>query len=283
MRNIGTILIRSLEQRWQKYLRELRGCKRNTSEKAVHDLRVATRRLISTLTLIELVHPDKRVARIRKRPKRLFDALSPLRDTQVQLLAIEPQVKEFPDLATLVTILRVRERTLMRSLKKRIKKVGTKEMSRDIRVLKRDLKKRFAGASARQVGMKVIEGAAAAAFSKAAFMREKIVPARTGTIHRHRIAFKKFRYSMEAMLPLLPSVSKTHLKAMDTYQTTLGKIQDAEVMEQLVNRFLSTKPLAVRRRLARFRRALAEQKKSLTRQFPGNMRAFNRFWQPVQH
>ncbi len=283
MRNIGTILIRSLEQRWQKYLRELRRCKKNFSEKAVHDLRVATRRLISTLTLIELVHPDKRIGRIRKRLKRLFDALSPLRDTQVQLLAIEPQIKEYPELATLVTTLRLRERKLMRSLKKRIRKVETKEMSRNNLVLKRDLRKRFSKSSPRRVGMAVVQGAAAAAFSKAAFMQEKIIPSRAATIHRHRIAFKKFRYSMEAMLPLLPSVSKAHLKAMDAYQTSLGKIQDAEVMERLVGKFLAAKPLAIKRRLSPFRKGLIAEKRRLTRDYLTKARAFNRFWKPVQH
>lgn len=283
MRNIATILARSLEQRWQKYSSELRRCKQNTSEEAVHDLRVATRRLIATLMLVERVHPDRRVGRIRKRLKRLFDSLSPLRDTQVQRLTIEPRTREYPDLATLATIVRVREHTLMRSLKKRIRSVETNEMRRDLHVLKRDLGRRFASPSARRVGMMVVQGAAAAAFAKAAFLREKIVPTRAATLHRHRIAFKKFRYSVEAMLPLLPSITKAHLKAMDAYQTSLGNIQDAEVMERLVERFLATKPPAVKRRLVPFRRQLAAEKKRLTREYLRRARAFSKFWNSVQH
>jgi len=260
---LGHVLIDSLEQRWRKYLKELRRSKRTFSEEAIHDLRVATRRLISTLMMIELLIPDERVERMRRRLKRLFDACSPLRDTQVQLLALQPQVATYPELETLLTMLKVRERNLIRTIGKKARKVATAKWSRTIRWLKQALREQFSHPKMHEAAMTVVLGAAARAFATAVFFKERVVGTQPRTIHRARIAFKKFRYTMEALAPLLPQLGKEQLKAMDTYQTRMGVIQDAEVLSALVQGFANGRGAAFRRRLAPFRAELRRQKREL--------------------
>lgn len=47
-----TILLEALETRWKKFRAEVKTCRRDFSEKAVHDLRVATRRLLAVFDLL---------------------------------------------------------------------------------------------------------------------------------------------------------------------------------------------------------------------------------------
>jgi CHAD domain-containing protein len=54
-------------------------------------------------------------------------------------------------------------------------------------------------------------------------------PDRTATIHRVRVAFKKFRYMAECIQPTLPNFPETQLKNMQNYQTLMGDIHDVEV------------------------------------------------------
>lgn len=260
---IGTILINSLEQRWRKYLKELRRCKRVFSEEAVHDVRVATRRLISTLMIIEIVYPDRNVRKIERRLKRLFDSMSPLRDTQVQLLTLQEKVIEYPELETLQTVLKVRERNLMNSISRRISKIDTLSMGRSLRGLKEGLRRHFSRPMMGEIGWNAVLGSALGRFNAAVWAKERILPSRPATIHRARIAFKKFRYTLEAIAPMLPAADKRILKAMDEYQTRMGNIQDARVLANLVIRFAQQRPPALRRRLAGFRRELVARQKEL--------------------
>jgi len=57
------------------------------------------------------------------------------------------------------------------------------------------------------------------------------------SIHRLRVAFKKFRYTVEVVQPLLDQMGKTELKALNAYQTAMGEIQDAEVLLASIRSF----------------------------------------------
>ncbi|MBX2990664.1 MAG: CHAD domain-containing protein [Bacteroidetes bacterium] len=260
---IGTILIDSLEQRWRKYLNELRRCKRAFSEEAVHDVRVATRRLISTLLIIRIVYPDRNMRKIERRLKRLFDSMSPLRDAQVQLLSLQEKVMDYPELETLLTVLKVRERNLMDSISRRISTIDTISMGRSFRGLKEGLRRHFSRPMMGEICWNAVLGAALGRFNAAVWGKEHSIPSRPATIHRARIAFKKFRYTLEAIAPMLPAADKRMLKAMDEYQTRMGSIQDARILNDLVARFTQQRPPALRRELAGLRRELLARKKEL--------------------
>jgi CHAD domain-containing protein len=280
---LAAILIDSLAQRWRKYLKELRRCKRSFSEESVHDLRVATRRLISTLLIIEILCPDQRVRVLERRLKKLFDALSPLRDTQVQMMTLEKKVAQYPELETLMTILKVRERTLMAKIAVKIMKIDTGMLSRAVSAIKSVVRKHFARPMMQKVGMNAVLGAAAGKFVTAASFKDDVVATQPRTIHRARIAFKKLRYTLEALLPLLPTMNKARLKAMDTYQTRMGNIQDVEVLSAMVHNFAAKRTLASRRKLSAFRRELLQQKRALIADYTAVADELYKFWKLPQH
>ena len=277
--DLCTMLIDSLEQRWRKYLKELRLCKKTTPEESVHNVRVATRRLIATLAIIELVLPCERVRRMRGGLKRLFDSFSLLRDTQVQLMMLERDSIEHPELETLLTVLRIRERNLTKTVTDRVKRIETSLLSRTVRAVKTALRLHFSRPIMRETGMAAVMGVIASRFMRAALCKVQVIATQTKTMHRARIAFKKFRYTVEAILPLFPELTSEQLKAMDAYQTRLGNVQDAETLQVVVRRFAQKRNLSSRKKLSAYQRELVLRKRELVTTYMQSADEVYRFWQ----
>lgn len=276
--DIASLVITSLDQRWRKYLKELRRCRNRCSEESVHDLRVATRRLISTLMIVGILLPDSRVQKLQRRLKRLFDAMSPLRDTQVQLLALEKKVGKVPELETLITILKLRERAQMRRIGKRVAKIDAASLGAMLRRIKKKLQTISASRLKKNVSLTAALGEAAEGFIAIAALRERLRISQPRTVHRMRVAFKKFRYKVEALQPFLRKVTARQLKAMDKFQTRMGAIQDIEVLSNTVQRFMTQRVAAARSPLARYYRELRAQKQQLIRAFIQSSREINSYW-----
>ena len=60
--------------------------------------------------------------------------------------------------------------------------------------------------------------------------RQRVDPSNPRTIHRMRIALKKFRYTVEIVHALVPNFPEENFKTMHAYQDMMGNIQDAEVL-----------------------------------------------------
>jgi CHAD domain-containing protein len=70
----------------------------------------------------------------------------------------------------------------------------------------------------------------------------KVDPAHPVTIHRLRIAFKRFRYMVESIHPALEGFPEDTLKRMHDYQTSMGEIQDMEAALRELAEFEKTAP-----------------------------------------
>jgi len=77
------ILIRALDTRWRRLRKEWDRTRSKYSKDAVHDLRVAARRLIAVLDTLRSLVDDPEIEECRRRVKKSLGALSPLRDVQV--------------------------------------------------------------------------------------------------------------------------------------------------------------------------------------------------------
>ena len=77
--NVQTLLLDSLNTRWGKYKAELKTCRREFSEEAVHDFRVAARRLLAFLDLLRMMFQDRGIKKTRRVLKDQLDALDDLR------------------------------------------------------------------------------------------------------------------------------------------------------------------------------------------------------------
>lgn len=234
---IEVLLARSLYERCGRYLMVLRRTRKNPSEKLVHDLRVATRRLISTIDLISTVLSDSRLQAVRTELKHGLKRFNPLRDVQVQLLTVEQMLPTHPTLEPFHTILLLRERRLIKEITKHIARVPAERMEKDVRAAGKQLRSLFRAPAVHEVAFAAVVGAATIAFARVVERRSCIDVRNPEAIHRLRIAFKKVRYTLEALQPVFPAVTQEQLKKMNEYQQLMGDVQDLEVLRVSVSAY----------------------------------------------
>ncbi len=233
--SVGPFLADTLRRRWELYRKQLRVCKRHFSERTVHDLRVASRRLIAQLVMLECVGLGRTCERARRVLKRRLRALGELRDVHVQRLFFEQQVTRFPEIALLHDYLRRREKKLERAAAARVKGFKTRKVRKSLLALEDRLTRR---SGREDLLLARVTRATAAAFADVVRRRQAIDPAKPNTIHRTRIAFKKFRYMLESLSPQFTGLSKRDLRELAYYQRRMGILQDLEVLQQFLSCFV---------------------------------------------
>jgi CHAD domain-containing protein len=231
--NAQALLLDSLTSRWDRYKTELKNCRDDFSEEAVHDFRVAARRLLTSLDLLRVVIRGAKIKKTRRILKDQLDNLDELRDAQVMLADISENIREYPSLQPFEEYLQRRERKLMRAARKEIKSLKIGELAKRMRKLAETV------AKSQPDGLDPLP-AVEEAYSGVIQRYGKIDPAQPVTIHRLRIAFKKFRYMVESIHPILEGFPKDYLKRMHEYQTSMGEIQDMEAALQELAEFEKT-------------------------------------------
>jgi len=260
-------LATAVRKRWKCYRRELKGCQKKFSEKGVHQFRVETRRLLSLIELLAPFLPVARVNKIRVCLKRHLDTFDNLRDAHVQLSLTRKWCNRFAEASALEEYLKKREKRVHRQTLKDVKRLKTKPLARLINACRKDLKDLMASARTpllRYSGTAtaghsrssslatrfppaapgaLLLGAVGSAFQHTSDLRARIDPAKTKTIHRTRVAFKRFRYMVETLSAFLPIASPGRLASMRRYQTLMGDVQDLEVLMQSFENFVRKKKL----------------------------------------
>jgi len=278
---MGPILARTLETRWACYREQLRRCQRKFSEDAVHELRVATRRLIALFTLLGCIVPSTELEKAQRLLKRRRTALGELRDAQVQRVFIESKTAAFPELLLLRRWLRRHERWLARSAAGIVKRCKTRKLERWI---VRMIEKLSAGAGSCRTQTRLanmVLRATARAYTDAVERRNEIDLADLRTIHQTRVAFKRFRYKVEVLSPELTGLSKRQLRALAYYQRKMGIIQDLEVMQAGLKRYLRRNP-EHERLFRRFGRYLQQRRARALRSFLKSADRLYGFWPPAR-
>jgi CHAD domain-containing protein len=226
----------ALKKQWRRYRKRLKRCQNNFSETAVHDSRVETRRLLSLLELLGDFLPPARLKKIRRALKEHLDTFDELRDAQVQLRAVNQLQPAFPAARPFAVWLRERETHFTRKTRRRIKTVESRRLAKSLAACREKLAAQAKACSETAANARLL-GSANLAFRHTCWLRARINPRDTATIHRTRVAFKRFRYMVEALAAHLPGANRRVLKAMHDYQALMGEIQDAEVLFQTLEQF----------------------------------------------
>ena len=232
--NSGTsLLIDTLEKRWQNYRGELKRCRKEPSEEAIHDLRVATRRLLALVDMLRALVPHPRLGKLRSALKNQLDSLDDLRDTQVMLVEVSETLGELPELALFQDYLTKREKRLLRSTAKNIKSFSIASVRKRLDSTRKDLLKIEEQNDQEMELLQIVDEA----YGITVRRYRNIEPAHPETIHRVRVAFKKFRYMIELVHPLISNFPDDNFKSMHDYQGLMGDIQDVEVFLSAFNDF----------------------------------------------
>jgi CHAD domain-containing protein len=196
------------------------------SDESVHDLRVAIRRVLAWIAVRDaLLGPDRRLRDARVPLKALMSPLGKLRDAHVKrdwILRVAPEGDE-PSYQYSV---QVASDVLRWEARVRVR-LGTQSTRR----LRLPVPKGAAGIGGQ------LEAAILAPDLLGRLEREvsrhrtaALDPSHPEALHRMRLAFKKYRYASEVLLPLFPKATEETAKRLNAFQTLLGTIHDCDVI-----------------------------------------------------
>jgi len=232
------LLLEALDKRWENYRTELKNCRRDFSEESVHDLRVAARRILALIKLLNSISPHPRLQKMAKAFKEQLDGFDDLRDTQVILAGLAEILPELPQLDVFEEYLYAREKEMLQDLHGNLKDYDPSDIAGWIQKTKESIE-----AGTEEDLKPLILDAVDDAFLTTRQRLGWIDLSRPATIHRVRVAFKAFRYMVEIVQPLLRDFPPGNLKQMNDYQTLMGNIQDTEVFAQTLADFMQNASL----------------------------------------
>jgi len=233
---INQFLLDALDERWKNYRAELKRCRTEFSNEAVHDLRASARRILAFIQLMNYISPRPRLQKLSRAFKDQLDEFDQLRDTQVILADVSETLQQLPQLHEFEVYLQDVEKGLLKTLRKKLKVIDLFDVSKRIRRLHSSLK----GESDNNLILPILQ-AVDDAFLLTKQRQNWINPAAATTIHRVRLGFKTFRYMVEIVHPLVNDFPSENLKLMHEYQSLMGEIQDVEVIMQA----LAESPLSI--------------------------------------
>lgn len=233
MKDWETTLKAALKERWKRCRRALKRGQRKFSEKAVHASRVETRRLLSLVELLSVFLGQSDLKKTRRVLKKHLDAFNPLHDTQVQLLLLDKHQRQFPETKPLRQMLARREESCLKRATRRIRRVDVRQLEEVFRDLSRQLAHLREDAAHRAAVLEAVHEA----FTRVVELQQAMDPGAVKTIHRMRIAFKKFRYMVEALQPLFAGITPKRLAKMQDFQSMMGEVQDSEVFLARLDKF----------------------------------------------
>lgn len=233
MKKAPALLDRMARERDARFRACLKRASRHPGEKEIHDLRVSIRRLLAFLSVAGTIQgakgPSPGVAR---RVKQLMSPLGRLRDAQVKIEWLKKLVPEGDEPSYLYGLWalgdsigwRNRVGKILRGIDKKryVARLDGIRPPTLPRTALRAKALRILGERERK-----IESLAAGA------RREENVEA----LHRMRLAFKEYRYSVEVLAPLFPAVTAKTLDRLHAFQTRLGDIHDLDVLLEEAEHF----------------------------------------------
>src|SRR5258707_1842234 len=208
---------RGLTHWMSRVLRELDNLCNSPDKDAVHDLRVVIRRCRSVAAVMREVDPDPAWHEMRRLPKKLFRKLGELRDTQIMDEWVAEHGAENDKLrVALHNFFQEREPELLREALRLASKFDGKSWQR----LERKLRKRMRLVPSGSLAAQCL---AVERLNEAKELHSKAIRAdKPAAWHRGRIVLKKFRYTVESMLPQQYEAWSANQKQ---HQDVLGEVR----------------------------------------------------------
>jgi CHAD domain-containing protein len=212
------------------YRRALRRVHRKFSEKTVHEFRVETRRMLALLDLLAPFAKPRLAERDRATLRKGLKRFASLRDTQVMLAELKAVSHDGYLAGSFRKWLKKREARMIARCERKLQRSAADDAGRALTSAARALGRRFEDAGGAAEVFKGLLGRVDAAFAEVVELRQRINRREPATIHRTRLAFKRFRYMAEWLASVMPGVGERHLRKMHDFQGEMGELQDCEVL-----------------------------------------------------
>ncbi len=263
-----SILRRALDDAWRRLRKHWNRARREYCDDAVHDLRVASRRLLAVLDTLRSLVRDPKIEVCRRRVKKSIGALSPLRDVQVLRANVSRMERRYPALKDFQKSLQDKEEQIARRVRKLLEK-GPK-----LGGVIAKAKKRAQNHVNKHSILETVDKRYDAVLRRA----KEVNPADTATIHRFRLAFKRFRYTVEAVHQLIKKeMTEARLEQLHGFQTAMGEIQDIEVFSKSLLKWARRDEQRMAQ-LGPLREELDRQKRKAIEKFMNSIRQVYTFW-----
>ncbi len=227
----------------------------------MHDLRVATRRLLAHLDLLNVLLDDSAVAKSRRILKKRLKSFAELRDRQVQLETVSAQIRTFPEMRPLQAALEKSERRSVTAAAKALARDRNDKLRKQLNGVTSRLAMAFDLPGANRRHEAAIKQAMQARLQQAA-QREHDAGQNPAGIHRTRVALKKYRYLVEALRPILRRFDRTRLQRLVDFQNVTGDIHDIAVLLARIESMVAKGKLEAWR-THRFRETLIRRRAAL--------------------
>ena len=233
---------------------------------------------MATIELLEGFLRTEIVKEGRRLIKEHLNIFDDLRDTQVQLVAVNSLQPTFPAARTFCGWLEKREERFRKQTCHCVRRSRIKPLAKLIGASERHFEKCLKKTS-RKAAAGLLVRVVERAFRRTAQLRARIDRRRPETIHKTRVAFKRFRYMMELLAEHFGADEKV-LAEMQHYQRMMGDIQDAEVLLRSFEKFVRKKN--IRSEAAyQLREELERRREWLIKVYMGAAGQLKEFW-PVR-
>ena len=224
---------------------------------AVHDARVASRRLRSGLALLEEATGRKKFRRWRRQIRNVTQALGELRDTDVQLLLVnhrleQPEVAENGQ-AGLTWVQQRLQRKRKQEYRQVRKDIGRLRRKETLEAMAEAWQKWQEGENTGSAMDPVVRDQARplvlAHLAETELLNDPLPPAeQTEELHALRLALKRLRYTLEFVAPAFAGQLDGYVTTLKGLQEILGDLHDADVWVTRLPRFLTKQEKRLRRK-----------------------------------
>lgn len=273
---VNKLLAQSFAARERGFRKAFKRCRRHCSERTVHELRVSSRRLIATLEVLGSIVSIGEIEEARRALKKLLRLFGPLRDAHIRLLYFEELLPQFPALEKPFRAAAQQEQDFMEKVGRVLRRTKLGSLAKQLARVRFTLNKKLRNAASADQ-LRTLRAVVDEAFGLVQHRRGRVDAADVSTIHRVRVAFKKFRYMAEALQRLLPRMSERRLEAMRNFQARLGDIQDLEVIAGYLRDYAMERKPKFRKVLAPALHELQMKHDELIRTFVQNQSQLDRF------
>jgi CHAD domain-containing protein len=202
---------------------------------------VSARRLLATIELLEGFLSADVLKKVRRLIKEHLDVFDDLRDAQVQLVAVNGLQPTFQIARILCEWLKKHEARFKKRTCNCVKRIKTRPLAKTVAVSQKAFEK-YVKKRSHAAAANLLIRAVSKAYSRTAHLKKRIRANRPESIHRTRVAFKRFRYMIELLAEHL-SADEKMLAEIQHYQTMMGDIQDADVLLRTFDKFVRKKKI----------------------------------------
>lgn len=229
--------MRSLEDRWVTLTRVFAVASRKPTGRRVHDLRVALRRTASVVSLVEVLVGGKAQRKLRRRIGKLLRRLGDLRDAHVQRKAVTELARRHPALVEVRRRLAAREKKLEARVGGWLADVDMAAWQQRFEIVAAEALLTLSSPLLVERHRVTLLEAVDRRFSRLIDRRRALDVSDLETVHRMRIAFKRFRYMAEVLQPVLVGMGKAQLDSMHAFQSMMGEVHDLDLLNRRLMRW----------------------------------------------